>query len=84
MGLLQTTVPMQSDRYSLQAFRARADREAITTSLSLTHQNISAAARLLKISRVSFYRLLDKHRLTPPSAQNHNNADPDRGHGETS
>jgi len=84
MGLLQTTVPMQTDRYSLQAFRARADREAITTSLSLTHQNISAAARLLKISRVSFYRLLDKHRLTPPSAQNHNNADPDRGHGETS
>jgi len=68
---------LQADRFSLAAHRARADREAITTSLSLTHQNISAAARLLKISRVSLYRLLEKHQL----ATHH--ADPGRGQGET-
>lgn len=81
LGLLPTTTPAQTDRFSLQAFRARADQEAITTSLSLTHQNISAAARLLKISRVSFYRLLEKHRVQPPSNQSTNKLNPDRGHG---
>lgn len=35
----------QPDRLSLEAYRAKADQEAISTSLSLTHQNISADAR---------------------------------------
>ncbi|WP_297790548.1 sigma-54 dependent transcriptional regulator [uncultured Marinobacter sp.] len=46
---------------SLEAFRARADRQALTCSLELSHQNVSAAARILNISRVSFYRLMDKY-----------------------
>ncbi len=84
MGLLAIATPVQTDRFTLEAYRARADQEAIRTSLSLTHQNISAAARLLKISRVSFYRLLEKHRLQPPSTQSTNNVHPSRGYGEPS
>ena len=48
---------------SLDAFRSRADRQAISVSLALAHNNVSAAARLLNISRVSFYRLMDKHHV---------------------
>ncbi|EMP55189.1 sigma-54 dependent transcription regulator [Marinobacter santoriniensis NKSG1] len=46
---------------TLTAFRDRADREALAYSLALTRHNVSAAARLLGISRVSFYRLMEKH-----------------------
>lgn len=46
---------------SLEAFRARAERQALSCSLKLADHNVSAAARMLRISRVSFYRLLDKH-----------------------
>lgn len=51
----------QSQELSLDAFRSQADRRAISVSLALAQNNISAAARLLNISRVSFYRLMDKH-----------------------
>ncbi|KPQ02950.1 sigma-54 dependent transcriptional regulator [Marinobacter sp. HL-58] len=60
----------QSDELSLNAFRSQADRRAISVSLALAHNNVSAAARLLNISRVSFYRLMDKHQVphrTPAS-----------------
>ena len=53
---------------SLDAFRSRADRQAISVSLALAHNNVSAAARLLNISRVSLYRLMDKHRVPHGSA----------------
>ncbi|KMQ76517.1 sigma-54 dependent transcriptional regulator [Marinobacter subterrani] len=53
----------RSRELSLDAFRSRADRQAISVSLALTHNNVSAAARLLNISRVSLYRLMEKHRL---------------------
>jgi DNA-binding NtrC family response regulator len=48
---------------SLDAFRSRADKQAISVSLALAHNNVSAAARLLNISRVSLYRLMEKHQL---------------------
>ncbi|MFN2360328.1 MAG: sigma 54-interacting transcriptional regulator [Marinobacter sp.] len=62
----------QREELSLNAFRSQADRRAISVSLALAHNNISAAARLLNISRVSFYRLMDKHQVlhktsVPPS-----------------
>lgn len=58
-------VPDDSDKtaLSLDAFRSRADQEAISVSLALARNNVSAAARLLKISRVSLYRLMEKHQL---------------------
>ncbi len=46
---------------SLEEFRSRAERQALSCSLALAHHNISAAARILKISRVSFYRLMEKY-----------------------
>lgn len=52
---------------TLEEFRARADRQALSCSLALAHHNISAAARILKISRVSFYRLMDKYNAAPQS-----------------
>lgn len=53
----------RSRELSLDAFRSRADRQAISVSLALAHNNVSAAARLLNISRVSLYRLMDKHQF---------------------
>ncbi|AXS83382.1 sigma-54 dependent transcriptional regulator [Marinobacter sp. Arc7-DN-1] len=53
----------RSQELSLDAFRSRADRQAISISLALAHNNVSAAARLLNISRVSLYRLMDKHQF---------------------
>lgn len=50
---------------SLARFRARAEREAITHCLNLSNQNVSAAARLLQISRLSLYRLMEKHGAKP-------------------
>ncbi|MEH6355518.1 MAG: sigma 54-interacting transcriptional regulator [Marinobacter sp.] len=49
---------------TLSAFRNKAERHALSCSLSLAQHNISAAARMLAISRVSFYRLLEKHKHT--------------------
>lgn len=76
LGLAPATHASADDRFSLDAFRARADQEAIAISLALTDQNLSAAARLLKISRVSFYRLLAKHKLPLP---NHLHSGPEKG-----
>ncbi|MBD3658034.1 MULTISPECIES: sigma-54-dependent transcriptional regulator [Marinobacter] len=58
-GLLNSS--NQGSGLSLEQFRARAEQQAVMCSLALTHQNVSAAARLLDISRVSFYRLMAKH-----------------------
>jgi DNA-binding NtrC family response regulator len=52
-----------SQELSLDAFRAKADRQALSVSLALAHNNVSAAARLLNISRVSLYRLMDKYQF---------------------
>ncbi|WP_417516343.1 sigma 54-interacting transcriptional regulator [Marinobacter sp.] len=50
---------------SLKEFRARADRQALRCSLRLANHNISEAARLLNISRVSLYRLMDRYDPRP-------------------
>lgn len=50
------------EELSLDHFRNRAEQQAVRCSLALTHNNVSAAARLLDISRVSMYRLMDKHK----------------------
>lgn len=50
---------------SLKEFRARADRQALRCSLRLANHNMSEAARLLNISRVSLYRLMEKYDPRP-------------------
>ena len=57
---------LQPSNLSLQAFRDQADHQALICSLRLSNNNLSEAARVLKISRASFYRLLEKH--TPHSS----------------
>ncbi len=63
---LQDALPNATNpsQLTLAAFRNEAERHALSCSLGLTQQNVSAAARMLKISRVSFYRLLEKHNNT--------------------
>jgi DNA-binding NtrC family response regulator len=60
---LQAALPTPGNpsQLTLSAFRNKAERHALSCSLSLAQHNISAAARMLAISRVSFYRLLEKH-----------------------
>ncbi len=62
-GQTPTNTESRSQELSLDAFRSQADRRAISVSLALAQNNISAAARMLNISRVSFYRLMDKHQV---------------------
>ncbi len=50
---------------SLKEFRARADRQALRCSLRLANHNMSETARLLNISRVSLYRLMEKYNPRP-------------------
>ncbi|HKJ96023.1 MAG TPA: helix-turn-helix domain-containing protein, partial [Gammaproteobacteria bacterium] len=40
-----------------------AERDAVLTSLRLARHNVSRAARELGVSRVTLYRLMEKHAL---------------------
>lgn len=50
---------------ALDGARQRAEREAIRASLASAGNNLSQAARELGVSRMTLYRLLDKHGLAP-------------------
>lgn len=62
LGLAQAPAKGRKPKYlTLEQARANAEQQAISCSLALTNHNISAAARILNISRVSLYRLMDKY-----------------------
>ncbi|MDO6441342.1 sigma-54 dependent transcriptional regulator [Marinobacter sp. 2_MG-2023] len=66
LGLSQPTPGSDpASNLSLKEFRAQADRQALRCSLKLANNNMSEAARLLNISRVSLYRLMDKYDPRP-------------------
>jgi DNA-binding NtrC family response regulator len=46
---------------ALNDARSKAERHAIASTLQRTGQNIASAARQLGISRMTLYRLMDKH-----------------------
>ncbi len=52
----------------LDKARAAAERKALGQALKMSDNNYSAAARMLGVSRVTLYRLLEKHHLSsgPP------------------
>ena len=50
---------------TLDRAREEAERVAILASLKQTRRNVSRAARLLGVSRVTLYRLMDKHSIKP-------------------
>jgi two-component system response regulator HydG len=48
--------------------RTMAERNAITLTLDRAGRNVTHAARDLGISRMTLYRLMDKHGLAPRDA----------------
>jgi DNA-binding NtrC family response regulator len=50
---------------NLQAARVEAEKLAIRASLDRARQNVTLAARDLGVSRMTLYRLLAKHSITP-------------------
>ncbi len=50
---------------TLREVRAQAEREAVTQALAQTRGNISAAAKLLAVSRPTFYDLLKRFEMNP-------------------
>lgn len=53
---------------SLEVIRVQAEKEAVALSLDRFSQNISLAARELGVSRMTMYRLMAKHAITPRPA----------------
>jgi DNA-binding NtrC family response regulator len=49
----------------LNKAREAAERKALAEALKMSDQNYSAAARMLGVSRVTLYRLLEKHQIAP-------------------
>jgi DNA-binding NtrC family response regulator len=61
LGLKLPVEPMGMD---LEAVRTLAERDAITLALVRVDSNVTHAARALGISRMTMYRLMDKHGLS--------------------
>jgi DNA-binding NtrC family response regulator len=67
LDLEQVAAAQETLIVHLSEARAAAERRALSEALKLSDQNFSAAARMLGVSRVTLYRLLEKHRLPPGS-----------------
>lgn len=65
LGLVVADVAASTD---LDAARTLAEREAISRALLLVGNNVTRAARELGISRMTLYRLMDKHRIGAEAA----------------
>ena len=66
LGLVQRALRVPSvEVLSLAAARERFERDYLVGLLKLTDGNVADAARLAERNRTEFYRLLQKHGLTP-------------------
>jgi DNA-binding NtrC family response regulator len=63
LDLPEEDTSSESDVFQLEQVRAIAERDAIQRALVVSGNNHSAAARTLGISRATFYRLVEKHRI---------------------
>lgn len=61
----------QRAQISLLEARDAAERDAIKAAIAQSLGSITRAAELLQISRVSLYRLMDKHGIIPPGQKDH-------------
>jgi len=52
---------------TLQEARDEAERKALSSALALSAGNLSAAAKILGVSRPTVYSLLKQHNVNPPS-----------------
>ena len=69
LGLAQTLPVTRTD---LDAARTRAERDAIHHTLLRVGHNVTHAARELGVSRMTLYRLMDKHGLAPMTREEMN------------
>ena len=53
----------------LDAARTLAERDAICLTLTRVGRNVTRAARELGVSRMTLYRLMDKHSIMPAAPQ---------------
>ena len=65
LGLERNSEP--AEWITLSDARDQAEREAIKTALARNGGSITRAAEMLQISRVSLYRLMEKHGIVPPA-----------------
>ena len=59
---------VRQEAESLQVIRVQAEKSAICLSLDRVSHNVTLAARELGISRMTLYRLIAKHSITPRTA----------------
>ncbi|RMU58256.1 hypothetical protein ALP29_100698 [Pseudomonas syringae pv. avii] len=60
---LQGQQAMSAPMATLEDYKHRAERQALCDVLNRHSDNLSVAARVLGISRPTFYRLLHKHQI---------------------
>lgn len=60
LGFARADVALRTD-YSLEDYKLKAERQALSDVLLQYSQNLSRAAKALGVSRPTFYRLLNKH-----------------------
>ena len=63
LGLDSPPHRSNADVIDLESARQAAERKALKNALDHAGTNISKAARALSVSRMTLYRLLDKHKL---------------------
>ena len=63
LGLDSPPHRSNADVIDLESVREAAERKALKNALDHADNNISKAARALSVSRMTLYRLLDKHKL---------------------
>ena len=63
LGLDSPSHRSSADIIDLESVREAAERKALKNALDHAGNNISKAARALSVSRMTLYRLLDKHKL---------------------
>lgn len=56
---------------TLDEARAEAEKVVIAHTLAQCHNNVSKAAKALDVSRVTLYRMIEKHHLQPKSVPHH-------------
>jgi transcriptional regulator of acetoin/glycerol metabolism len=70
LDLEQVAAAQDSLIVHLGKAREAAERKALGEALKLSDPNFSAAARMLGVSRVTLYRLVEKHQVLPgPSSR---------------
>jgi DNA-binding NtrC family response regulator len=69
LDLEQVAAAQETFVVRLTKAREAAERKALAEALKISDQNYSAAARMLGVSRVTLYRLVEKYRIPEPAGR---------------